>query len=149
MAPSASAGASIWPAFATTMALSHCPAAMSAAERRKRIRGFLGCWVAWALRVGISAGVTGLSRGPPAPPPPAQATARTLLPKSRDLRPANVGDSRQEGGLSYWCLTGTAMTRVTGAPRRGANAQRPATARPTDERQKREAAGTAQGRTVA
>ncbi len=132
--PSASFGASICPAFATTTALSQRPALIKAAARRKRIGAFAGCCAAWALRVGISVGVTDRGRGPP---PPAQATTKPLMLRSRTLRPANVGDSRTRRGLKmpaprtlarargecviYRCLTGTAMTRVTCAPLRGAN----------------------------
>src|SRR5438093_124619 len=132
--PSASFGASIWPALATTTAVSQRPALIKAAARRKRIGAFAGCCAAWALRVGISAGVTDRGRGPP---PPAQATTKPLMLRSRTLRPANVGDSRTRRGVKmpapptlarargecviYRCLTGTAMTRVTGAPLRGAN----------------------------
>src|SRR5216110_3429958 len=94
MGPKASLGASICPAFATTTAVSQRPAAISAAARWKRICALAGCCFAWAVRVGISTGVTGLGRGPPA-----QATTRPLMPKSRDLRPANAGDSHSRRGV--------------------------------------------------
>src|SRR5258705_11793761 len=99
MGPSASAGASTSAAFATTTALSQRPAAMRAVARRKRIWAFRGCWVAWAVRVGISAGVTGLGRGPAA-----QGTTKPLMPGSKDLRPTNDGDTRRwRGGKLPGC----------------------------------------------
>src|SRR5260221_8023235 len=86
--PSASFGASICPAFATTTAVSQRPALIKAAARRKRIGAFAGCCAALALRVGISAGVTDRGRGPP---PPAQATAKLPKLKARTLRRAQIG----------------------------------------------------------
>src|SRR4029077_4846604 len=88
MGPSASLGASLWPALATTTAESHPPATISAAARRKRSSGFVGWRAASAWSVGISAG-----EARPGPGPPAQAKTQPLRAKSRAQRPAKFGDS--------------------------------------------------------
>src|SRR2546430_4196837 len=91
---------------------------MYAAARRKRSLTLWGCWAMRALRVGISAGVTGAGRGPPA-----QATIPPHIPKSRCRRPAKSRTPRERGDKMPQAETPQGTAYLTRSDRAGYDAR--------------------------